>query len=489
MKKFYLTTTLPYVNAVPHLGHALEFVQADMIARGREFFFGDEVFFNTGTDEHGMKIYQRAVEEGRDPKDYADEYAEKFREFSEKLNMKYSAFIRTTDKHHENAAREFWKRCEKNGDIYKAVHRGKYCVGCETEKVDSDLQGGRCPEHPNLEIESFDEENYFFKFSKYEKPLLELYQKHPNFVVPNFRFNEIKSFVSGGLRDFSVSRLREKMPWGIPVPGDENHVMYVWFDALVNYISTLGWPEDEKNFEDFWGTKENPNAFQVAGTDNLRPQSAMWQAMLMSAGLPNSKQIFIHGYITGGGGIKMSKTLGNVVDPIEIINEYGTDALRYFLLREIPPYNDGDFTKERFVETYNASLVNGIGNLASRVMKMAFSNGVSANENEFEKNFEEFSKGDAYEKFKIYLGSYEFKKACDVIWGLSASMDKEINEKKPFSLVKESPNEGNKIIKELVFNLFNIGKLLYPILPTTSGQIVSHARENRPFDIPLFPRK
>ncbi|HVY67898.1 MAG TPA: methionine--tRNA ligase, partial [Patescibacteria group bacterium] len=291
--KFYITTTLPYVNAKPHMGHAQEFVYADVIARYQRGILGKDVIFNTGTDEHGQKIYDKAREEGKEPQAYADEYAAKFGGLKQALNLSYNRFIRTTDPHHVAAAQEFWRRCLKRGDIEKQNYRIKYCVGCELEKTDSDLdENGRCPLHPNLELEIREEENYFFKFSKYQQPLLELYQAHPDFVVPDFRFREIQEFVKRGLQDFSISRLAAKMPWGIPVPGDDKHVMYVWFDALINYISTLGWPEDSgertgpsaeqagsalstQRYSDFWP------GIQIAGKDNLRQQSAMWQAMLM----------------------------------------------------------------------------------------------------------------------------------------------------------------------------------------------------------------
>lgn len=260
-KKFYITTTLPYVNADPHIGFAMEIVYADIMARYRKEL-GDEVFFNTGTDEHGLKIYRKAVDEGKAPQAYADEYAEKFRNLKKALNLSDDLnFIRTTDEHHKKAAQEFWKLCEKNGDIYKDTYKTKYCVGCELEKTDSELVDGKCPIHPNLEIEIIEEENYFFKFSKYQKPLAELYEKNPEFVLPESRLKEIRNFVKAGLEDFSISRLKEKMPWGIPVPGDEKHVMYVWFDALINYISTLGWPENTEKFEEFWARKKRPMAF------------------------------------------------------------------------------------------------------------------------------------------------------------------------------------------------------------------------------------
>ncbi len=283
-KKFYITTTLPYVNADPHIGFALEIIQADVIARYQRKQ-GSDVFFNTGVDEHGLKIYRKAKEQNLDPKAYCDIYAAKFGDLKSKLNLSYDNFIRTTDSHHIAAAQEFWLRCQKNGDIYKKNYKVKYCVGCELEKTDSELENGKCPIHPNQEIEVIQEENYFFKYSNYQKKLLAWYEKNPEFVLPKTKLNEITEFTKQGLEDFSISRLKEKMPWGVDVPGDDKHIMYVWFDALVNYIAALNWPSDSKNFKDFWP------GMQVAGKDNLRQQSSMWQAMLMSAGLPNSKQI------------------------------------------------------------------------------------------------------------------------------------------------------------------------------------------------------
>ena len=317
-KRLYLTTTLPYVNADPHIGFALEIVHADAYARYRRLS-GDEVFFNTGTDEHGVKIYRQALAAKKDPQAFTDEYAAKFDRLKEGLNLSYDNFIRTTDPKHKAAAQEFWKRCEAAGDIYKKAYKIKYCVGCELEKTDSELVDGRCPIHPNLELEIIDEENYFFRFSKYAPFLLKLYEERSDFVLPDFRFNEIQKFVERGLEDFSISRLKEKMPWGVPVPGDDSQVMYVWFDALVNYISAIGWPSDEETFNSWWPVT------QFAGKDQIRQQAAMWQAMLKSAGLSPSKQIIIHGFITSGGA-KMSKSLGNVINPFSIVDEYGTDA-------------------------------------------------------------------------------------------------------------------------------------------------------------------
>jgi methionyl-tRNA synthetase len=265
MKK-YLTTTLPYVNAAPHIGFALEIVQADAIVRYWRAL-GHQVFFNTGTDEHGLKIFKKAEEEGKATQAYVDEYAAKFQDLTKALNVSEHTFIRTTDEHHVRAAQEFWNRCAKAGDIYLTTYKTKYCVGCELEKTDSELVDGKCPLHPNLVLEEREEENYFFRWSKYQQALLDLYEKYPDFVVPEHRLLEIKNFVASGLQDFSISRLKEKMPWGVPVPGDERHVMYVWFDALANYITTLGWPEDENAFAEFWGTPQAPRAVQIAGKE------------------------------------------------------------------------------------------------------------------------------------------------------------------------------------------------------------------------------
>lgn len=473
-KKFYITTTLPYVNAKPHIGFALEIVQADVVSRYKKLL-GFDVFFNFGTDEHGQKIYEKAIEEGKKPQDYVDEYAKKFDGLKTALNLSYNNFIRTTDAHHKSAAQEIWNRCLKNGFIEKGIYKAKYCVGCELEKQDSELTDGKCPIHPNLEIETIEEENYFFKFSKFQKQLIDLYKKYPDFVVPSHRLKEITNFVSSGLEDFSVSRLKEKMSWGVPVPNDDKHVMYVWFDALTNYISALGWPENEKKFKEYWGTIDEPKALQVAGKDNLRQQSSMWQAMLLAADLPTSRQIFIHGFITSGGQ-KMSKSLGNVIDPIEYVEKYGTDPLRYYLLAKISPTEDSDFTKEKFEETYNADLANGLGNLVARVAKLC-----ENSDFEFKETKVDFDK-----RATDFIEDFRFDEALKTVWEIVTQTDQFINEEEPWKLEGE---DLKKVLDHLVNHLRLIAFNLKPFLPETSEKIEKQFKGVKiKSESPLFPR-
>jgi len=477
---FYLTTTLPYVNAAPHVGFALEMVQADIVARYHALI-GEEVFFNTGTDEHGLKIHRKAIEVGITPQAYADEYAAKFRTLKDELDLYPDVhFIRTTDPHHKAAAQEFWRRCFANGDIYKKDYTISYCVGCELEKTASELVDGRCPLHPNLDMEHIHEENYFFRWSKYQPRLLEFYNAHPDFLLPDFRFNEIRRFVERGLEDFSISRLKEKMPWGIEVPNDPAHVMYVWFDALINYVSTLGWPEDVATFEKFWGTISAPKAIQFAGKDQIRQQAAMWQAMLMSAKLPPTKQILIHGFITSGGQ-KMSKSLGNVIDPIVLIEEYGTDALRYFLARHVHPFEDSDFTIEKFREAYNADLANGLGNFVARIMQLAQTHlGKS--------DLPRKSDLQLPQEFTAALEKFEINKAADFIWERIKLLDRQITDTQPFKVVKQNAEEGKALIVGLIAELAHIAAMLEPILPATSKKIIEAIAANKKPET-LFPRK
>jgi methionyl-tRNA synthetase len=476
-KKFYLTTTLPYVNAKPHIGFALEIVQADAVARYHSLL-GEDVFFNFGTDEHGQKIYQKAIAENKDPQKYTDEYAAKFDDLKKALNLSYNNFIRTTDPHHISAAQEMWKRCFNNGFIEKGRYKAKYCVGCELEKQDSELVDGKCPLHPTQKLEIIEEENYFFKFSRFQEKLYDLYNKYPDFVIPAHRLKEITNFVSAGLEDFSVSRLKEKMPWGVPVPGDDKHVMYVWFDALTNYVSALGWPENEQKFKDFWGTFDKPLAIQVAGKDNLRQQSAMWQAMLMAAGLPPTRQIFIHGFIISGGE-KMSKSLGNVIDPMEYVENYGTDALRYYLLAKISPSEDSDFTKEKFEEVYNADLANGLGNLVSRSIMLCQkgSGGLvpeikeKADSHPLRINDKIHSWKNSWRDIDGNIPKFNFNEAIKSVWNHIADVDKYINENEPWKLIGNDREKFNWVMYGVLDSLHQIAWQLQIFMPETSKKI------------------
>ncbi|MEJ2347961.1 MAG: methionine--tRNA ligase, partial [Patescibacteria group bacterium] len=335
--------------------------------------------------------------------------------------------------------------------IYKKKYKTKYCVGCELEKTDSELKNGRCPLHPNQDLEIIEEENYFFRFSKYQKELLSLYKNQPNFVVPDFRLKEIKKFVERGLQDFSISRLKSKLPWGIPVPGDPEHVQFVWFDALINYISAIGWPENKKKFKKWWPV------VQVAGKDNLRQQSAIWQAMLMSANIPNSKQIFIHGFISVGGQ-KISKSLGNIIDPYKLVAKYGTDAVRYYLLAKTHPFEDSDFTLGKFEKAYNADLANGLGNLSARIAKLCerVNSPFKSTEVSLKKEVSE-----ALEEFR-------FDRALESIWTDIKSLDQQIEKTKPWELkgeeLKENLEKAVKAVRNIAFNL-------KPFLPETAEKI------------------
>ncbi len=470
----YVTTTLPYINADPHLGHALEFVQADMYVRTLKAS-GEHVFFNTGTDEHGTKVWEKAQEKGMEIQAYVDEYAAHFKTFADTFCISYTSFTRTTSPAHIQAAQAFWKRCLAAGDIYKAAYEVRYCVGCELEKTDSELENGHCILHPNLEIQLNTEENYYFRFSKYQDQLLALYKARPEFVVPKERLHEITSFVAQGLKDFSISRRKEKLPWGVPVPDDDEHVMYVWFDALVNYISAIGWPREEGNFAGCWP------GVQFAGKDNLRQQSAMWQAMLFSAGIAPSAQIFIHGFITSGG-VKMSKSLGNVIDPMALAGTYGAEAVRYVLLRHVSPFEDSDLTEEGIQNAYTANLVNGIGNLVARVMKLA--------EEYLEKPLviipEELK---LTEEFVQSVKAFRFHDALDRIFKLIGEGDEIMAEEEPYKKIKidTTRDEAVEVIQNLVHRLVTIATHLAPAMPETAERILKAIAENKKPEN-LFPR-
>lgn len=465
---FYLTTTLPYVNADPHIGFGLEITAADVIIRYKKQT-GYNVIFNTGTDEHGQKIYEKALENNQTPQEYTDFWAAKFENLKTLLDIDYTHFIRTTDKHHVVAAQKFWEIVDNNGYIYKKMYKVKYCVGCELEKQDSELVNGKCPLHPTKELELREEENYFFKFSAFQDQLTKMYEDNPDFVKPPGKFNEIKSFVKGGLKDFSISRLKAKMPWGVKVPTDPDHVMYVWFDALVSYISTLGWPNTEGEYKDFWP------GVQIAGKDNLRQQSAMWQAMLLAADLPPSKQILINGFVSIDGQ-KMSKSLGNVISPQEMVDRYGTDGTRFLLMFLGPIGSDMDTSMEKLDTAFTAHLSNGIGNLCSRVAKMCEKAELGGNKDEVTVS----------ETVSKQLEQMNIKESLEEIIKQISEVDGYLSKEQPWT---KSGDEQKVILNKSVTMIKQIATDLLPFMPKTAQSIVEHFSQGSVVALkPLFSR-
>ncbi len=460
MKAKYITTTLPYVNADPHIGFTYELLQADVLARYWRLL-GHEVFFNTGTDEHGQKIAQKADEKGEDRQAYVNHFANEFEKLKGGLNLSFDNFIRTTSESHKVAAQELWKRCAANDDIYKKKFIGLYCVGCESFKVDSDLVDGKCPDH-NAVPEQIEEENYFFKLSKYQS-YLEEYLSYEGVVVPEWRRVEALNFVRQGLQDFSISREKARLDWGVPVPEDDTQVMYVWFDALTNYISTLRWPEEAGGFTKFW--KEG-DVMQVAGKDQVRFQSIMWQAMLKSANIKATDRVVYHGFINSGGQ-KMSKSIGNVISPYELIEKYGTDATRYLLLRHVHPFDDTDITWEKLDEWYTANLVNGLGNLVARVMKMAETYGVARTPDAVPTLGTESMQG------------LNMQSALDDIWTIIGGLDGYIQKEEPFKKIKVDEDGAKKDVSFLLAQLEGVGKMLVPFMPDTSKAISEALEKNK----------
>ncbi len=488
-KNFYITTTLPYVNADPHVGFAMEIIRADTIARFK-MLQGYDVFFNTGTDEHGSKLYAAAQKEGIPVQDYVDRYAEKFRGLATLLTITPEVhFIRTTDENHIAAAQAFWQKVNDNGYIYKKNYVTKYCVGCELEKTDSEVDENDCCLIHHTLVEHINEENYFFAYSKLADRLQEFYDTHPNFVIPDFRYNEMKSFLKNGLHDFSISRVAEKMPWGIPVPGDESQVMYVWFDALVNYVSTLGYPDLDGDFKKYW---VHGTPVQYCGKDNTRQQSSMWQAMLMAADLPNTEHVIVNGFINSSGQ-KMSKSIGNVINPYDIVGRYETvagelsaDVLRYYLLRHMNSFEDADMTNESLDEAYTANLCNGLGNLTSRIMKMVenYEVGYILPTDEDLLEFDDA----VPEDFHTKIDTFDLKAAMDDVWREVNSLDWLIQKEEPFKVAKTDLQQAQRIVGDLAIRLYIIGFLLQPFMPTTAETIMELVKSKKSPQSPLFSR-
>ena len=476
MTKFYITTAIPYVNARPHVGHALEFVQADVIARYHRQK-GEEVLLLSGSDENALKNVQAAEKAGVPVQQFIDENANAFVELTKELNVRFDVFQKGSSKDHYASSKKLWELCQKAGDIYKKSYEGLYCVGCEAFYIPDELnENQECAEHPGKKLEAVSEENYFFKLSKYQDRLIDLLEKDELRVIPSTRKNEVLSFLKQLLRDISISRSNERAKnWGVPVPGDDTQRMYVWFDALNIYQSGIGFGFNEEQYRKWW-----PADVHVIGKGIIRFHAVYWPAFLLSAGLPLPKTLFVHGYLTVGGQ-KMSKTIGNVVDPFPLIEKYGADAVRYFLLREIPSAEDGDFTQEKFEGRYNADLASGLGNLVARVLAMAEKAGVSLPQSAKNKEFEALLTKTKTEVFSA-LDEFQFGRALESIWSVVQFCDRYIDEKKPWV-----ESEGQKdVLGDLLFAIREIASLLIPFLPETSEKIkVQLSGKER---TSLFPR-
>jgi methionyl-tRNA synthetase len=472
MAKYYITNAIPYVNANPHIGHALEFIYSDVIARYHKLL-GDDTLLLCGADENAVKNVQAAEKEGKTVQELVDTNARVFEDVAKKLHISFDVFQKGSDQeHHFKASQKLWELCDKSGDIYKKSYKGLYCVGCEEFKTHNELnEHGECPEHPGKPLETIEEENYFFKLSNYQEQLLTLIEHGQYKIVPEFRKNEIISFIKSGLQDFSISRSNERAKnWGVPVPGDNTQRIYVWFDALNIYQSGIGFGWNEENYHKWW-----PADLHVIGKGIIRFHAVYWPAILLSAGLTLPKKLFVHEYFTVNGQ-KMSKTLGNIIDPLDIISVYGADALRYYCLAKISPFQDGDFSLEKFQEVYNADLANGLGNLVARLAKLCEKNDVEAEPMLIELD----------PKVKASLEEFKFNDAIGYIWSLIQQADQKINETKPWSL---TPDEAKPILSDLVKHLQLIAYNLKPFLPETAETILSIYNSKIISPAPLFPRK
>jgi len=473
--KFYITTPIYYINDKPHIGHAYTTIVADVLARWRGGL-GEDVTFSTGVDENAQKTVDAAAKLGEEIHAYTDRMAEIWESTWQKLGISYTDFIRTTEPRHAMVVADFWKRMEAAGDIYRDKYEGFYCVPCETFYKEEELTpDGLCPVH-KITAEWVSEENYYFSLSKYQQPLLDFYEAHEEFVAPANRFNEIKSFVEHGLEDVSFSR--EKKAWGIPVPDDPNQVIYVWADALVNYITVVGGVE---------GWEQHPADIHMIAKDIARFHAIIWPAMLMSAGLPLPGQVVTHGFLTINN-TKISKTLGNVIDPLTEVATYGIDALRYFLLRELPFGEDGDFSEAKMKERYNSDLANGLGNFAARVLALAEKEELRRVplEGVFQGEIDAM-KESVFAKIK----DYKFHDALVLVWVTISYGDKYLNDNAVWA-IKDDDDRRKKIFN-LVSLLDNVAAILLPFMPESSRKITAAIQWDgdvlraKRID-PLFPR-
>lgn len=461
MKPFYITTPIYYASGDPHIGHAYTNLMADITARYYRMT-GREVRFLTGTDEHGMKVKRMAEAAGMEPQAYVDEKAARFRELADAWNITNDDFIRTTETRHKQSVEAFWKAVHKKGFIYKKTYTGLYCVGCESFKTEKDLVGGKCPDH-DAAPEMLEEENAFFKLSAFADRLKTLFAENPEFVTPDDHRNEMIQMLERGLEDVSISRSTKQLTWGIPVPGDEGQVIYVWFDALVNYISAIGYARGKK--EDamrlYW-----PADIHFVGKEINRFHSLLWPAMLMAANLEPPRQIAVHGWITVDGK-KMSKTIGNVLDPFDLTEQYGLEPVRYFMAREIPMYRDGDFSHKRFEERYNNDLANELGNLVNRAVAMTerYLDGVVPEEASYDVT-------KRWTQYRAKMEALRFDDALTATWKLVQAMNKFIDEKEPWKLGKlEDQKPVSEVLYVLLESLRHVAWMLLPFMPGTAMRI------------------
>ncbi len=503
--KYYLTTSIIYTNGPPHIGFALELVQADALARYHRLQEKD-VFFLTGTDENGLKNKKTAQDLGISPQVLVDQNSNQVKNLIKSLDISNDDFIRTTDrKRHWPAVQKVWQLLQQQGDLYKKSYEGLYCSGCEAFLTKRDLdKEGRCLIH-NKKPVKVKEENYFFKITKYADKVAEAIQRNQLKIIPSFKKKEILNLIKNDLQDISVSRPVTSLDWGIPVPGDKSQTIYVWIDALTNYISALGYGSQETDrLTNYW-----PAEVQLIGKDILRFHALIWPALLMAIGLELPKTLLVHGFITSKGQ-KMSKSLGNIIDPLKILKKYDSDALRYYLLKEIPLTEDGDFTLEKFKKIYNADLASGLGNSTARILTMVekYCQGkiphLKQEDNvSFLKNHQGIYNYQAAQKdIQKAMEEYQFNKALNSIWRFLSEVDKYIEEKKPWELFKNKKQAKlNQVIYELLNSLRYIAKEIYPFLPKTALKIFSVFNIQDPLSFqelrqgqkikcldPLFPR-